>query len=469
MTTVAEATLPPRWGALLFGRWAGPSWTLCLGTGMHATAWYILATALPSAVEDVGGGPIVSWVVSIFLIASIVTGSAAGLLKGRYGSRRVLLIACAVFLVGTAIAASAPSMAVVVLGRALQGAGEGVIWAVTTMLVKDLYPINAVPPMYAILAIVWSLAALAGPLLSGVLVELVSWRGALWSMAPLAAIFALLVVFALPTVAGNRVALRVPFGRLFVIGLGVLVLSLGAASAKTGPGALALAGSLVLIALALRRDRRAATRLFPRDLLGLGSIAPLGLWVLALMFCAEAAVGVYVPLLAQTLFDTTALVAGFLLAVVAFAWTASALAVARIRGRMVEVLIVAGPALLVLGYAGLGASFAVGEPVAVALFLVMIGCGFGVAYTFLSQRVLGNAEPDESDVTAGAVPTFEAAGAAWGAALAGLVGNLTGIVDLGSPARMAEAAAWVMGASVLLALPALVGAVFLVRLGRGRT
>lgn len=462
------ASTPPRWGELLFGRWAGVSWTLCLGTGMHATAWYILATALPSAIEDVGGGSIISWVVSIYLIASIVTGSAAGLLKGRYGGRPVLLIACAVFLAGTAIAASAPSMPVVVLGRALQGAGEGVIWAVTTMLVKDLYPINAVPPMYAILAVVWALAALAGPLLSGILVELVSWRGALWSMAPLAVVFALLVMFALPAVAPRRAALSVPFGRLFVIGSGILVLSLGAASAEPGPGAAALVGSLVLIALALWRDRGATTRLFPRDLLALDRIAPLGLWVLALMFCAEASVGVYVPLLAQTVFGTTALVAGLLLAVVAFAWTLSALAVARVQGALVEVLIVSGPVLLLAGYAGLGAAFVLRAPVAVAFSLVVIGCGFGVAYTFLSQRVLANAESDESDVTAGAVPTFEAAGAAWGAALAGLVGNLAGIADLGAPERMAAAAAWVMGASILLALPAVAGALALARLGRGR-
>jgi hypothetical protein len=190
--------------------------------------------------------------------------------------------------------------------------------------------------------------------------------------------------------------------------------------------------------------------------------------VLAIMFLAEASVGVYVPLLAQTLFGSTALVAGLLLAVVAFAWTFSALAVARVQGPTVEALIVTGPVLLIVGYASLGAAFALLAPLAVAAALIVLGLGFGVCYTFLSQRVLGNAEPDESDVTAGAVPTFEAAGAAFGAALAGLVGNLAGIAELGSPGRMSAGAAWVMGASALLALPALAGAVRLVRLGRGR-
>ncbi|MGD9742319.1 MAG: MFS transporter, partial [Dongiaceae bacterium] len=127
MTVEAAPTAPPpSWGDLMLGRYAGVAWTLCLGTGMHAAAWYILATALPTAVEDVGGASIVSWVVSVYLIASIMSGSASGLLKSRFGSRTILIVATALFLLGTIVAGTADSMALVVVGRALQGFGEGV-------------------------------------------------------------------------------------------------------------------------------------------------------------------------------------------------------------------------------------------------------------------------------------------------------------------------------------------------------
>lgn len=469
MTVEAATTAPPpSWGELLLGRYAGPAWTLCLGTGMHAAAWYILATALPTAVEDVGGASIVSWVVSIYLIASIMSGSASGLLKSRYGSRLILLVATLVFLLGTVVAATATSMGLVVAGRALQGLGEGVIWAVSIMLVRDLFPLNAVPPMYGVLAVVWALSAAIGPLLSGLLTEFVSWRGAIWSMAPLAIGFAALVVFILPAVAPTRSEMRFPIGRLLAIGLGVFALSVAAAVAEPASAAVALVFSLVVVGLALRADRRAALSLFPRNLLVLSRAAPLGIWILMLMYCAESAVGVYTPLLVQTLFGTMPLFAGYCLAIVALAWSGSALLVARVTGRLVEALIVTGPALLVIGLAVLAMSLAAGGLLMIGVALTSIGLGFGFSYTFLTQRVLGNVDQDEGDVTAGALPTLEAAGAAYGAALAGLVGNLAGIVEFGSPDTMRSAAAWVVGLSAVLAALPLAGAVALIRLPRQR-
>ncbi len=467
MFAEVEAAPPPSWGELLLGRYAGATWTLCLGTGMHATAWYILATALPSAIEDVGGASIVSWVVSIYLVASIVSGSASGLLKSRYGSRLVLLVATAVFLLGTIVAATADSMWLVVVGRALQGLGEGVIWAVSTMLVRDLFPLNAVPPMYGVLAVVWALGAAIGPLASGLLVESVSWRGAMWSMAPLTLVFAALVVLVLPPVAPSRAEMRFPLARLLAIATGVVALSIGAALAQPGPAAIALMISVATIVLALRTDRRAPLPLFPRNLLVLTRAAPLGIWILTNMFCAEAAVGVYVPLLVQSLFDTTPLFAGYCLAIVALAWSASAVLVARLGGPLVDACIVAGPALQILGLAGLAAAFATGGLVVIGLALTVIGTGFGLSYTFITHRILGNVEAGEGDVTAGALPTLEAAGAAYGAALAGLIGNLAGIIDFGSPEAMRAAAAWLMGLSALLAALSFAGAVGLVRLPRG--
>ncbi|MBM3584921.1 MAG: MFS transporter [Alphaproteobacteria bacterium] len=459
----SSANPPPTWDELLFGRYAAVAWTLCLGTAMHATAWYILATALPSTVADVGGAALVSWVVSIYLVASIVTGSASGLLKSRYGSRPVVVVAATVFLIGTVVAATATSMAMVVAGRALQGFGEGVIWAVTTILVKDLLPNEAVPPMYAILGVVWAAAAVIGPLASGILVEVWSWRGALWSLLPIAVVYIALVQFVVPPVAPSRAELRFPLLRLLLIAAGVVALSVGAAIADPMPSALALAIAVALIAGTLIADGGARTPLFPRDLMRRGAVAPTGIWVLTLMFCAEAGVSVYVALLAQQLFGASPVVAGYILAVVAFAWTSGALAVARARRSVVDILILAGPILLVAGLVGTAVAFAAHALILLIVALVVVGLAFGFAYTFVAQRVLAHARPEESDVTAGALPTLEATGAAFGAALAGLVGNLTGIAALGDPDALRSGAVWVMALGAAIATPAVLGAFVLVR------
>jgi hypothetical protein len=268
----------------------------------------------------------------------------------------------------------------------------------------------------------------------------------------------------LPPVAATRSTVRFPFGRLLAIGIGVFALSLAAAVAEPATAAVALLFSVVVVGLALRADGRGPVSMFPRKLLAPGHAAPLGIWILTLMYCAESSVGVYTPLLVQTLFDTPALFAGYCLAIVALAWSGSAILVARLTGPWIDALILVGPALLVLGLALLALAFAVGGLVMIGVALAAIGLAFGLSYTFLTQRVLGNVDEGEGDVTAGALPTLEAAGAAFGAALAGLVGNLAGIVDFGSPETMRAGAAWVMGISAAIAALGLVGAVALVRL-----
>jgi MFS family permease len=468
MSTSADAiaATPPSWSELLLGRLGATAWTLSLGTGMHAIAWYILATALPSTVEDVGGAPLVSWIVSTYLIASIVSGAASGLVKARFGSRPLLLIATALFLAGTLTAAVAPTMEIVILGRTLQGAGEGVIWAVSAMLVKDLFPNATIPAMYGILAVVWSLGAVFGPLLSGVLTEAAGWRGALLGMVPLVLVYAFMVAFVLPPVAPSRASLRFPFGRLLIVAAGVVALLVGGVSTHAGASLAALLLALAIVAGALRLDAAADIRLFPRRLLAPTTVVPLGIWTMTLMFAAEAAVSVYAALLAQLLFGASPMVAGYAMAIVAFAWTASALATARRGTRVADAGIVAGPALLVVGHAGVAMALVASSFAGFCLALALVGTGFGVAYTFVHQRVLAAAETDESDVTAGALPTLEAAGAAFGAGLAGLCGNLLGLGDPGQIDRFRDAAAWVMAGAAVVALPAVAGAIALVRIGR---
>jgi len=465
MTDPAPAPAPS-WGQLLFGRWAGITWTRSLAIAMHAVAWYILATALPSAVADVGGASIVSWVLSIYLVASIVSGSASGLLKARYGSRPILLVSTGIFLAGTVVAAAAPTMLLVVAGRALQGIGEGVIFAVTNMLVRDLYPKAALPRVYAFSAAVWSVAGAAGPLLSGLLTDHVSWRGALWTMAPLAAVYGLLVLTVQPPVAPTRAALRFPFRRLLAVTAGVVALSLGGAASDPLAAGAALVATIVIVSLAFRADRGAPVRLFPSDLLVLRRVAPLGIWLLTVMCCAEAAVGVYIPLLVQTLYGTSSLVAGYFLAIVAFAWTVAALIAARFSGPVVDAFIVAGPTLLCLGLLALGPALYLDSLLPAGIAMTVIGTGFGIQFAFVTQRVLAALNPDEGDVTAGALPTLQSAGAAFGAALAGLVGNLAGIALLDDPDSLRRASLWVMGVSAALGIPAVLAAVRMVRAGR---
>src|SRR5690606_6497302 len=118
-----------RWAEIFQPRYASVTLILCLGVSLLAFNSFVATVSLPTAVRELGGVALISWAVTLFLVFAIIGGSGAALLKQRLGARTGLLVSAGVFLVGTLVATFALSMPVVLLGRALQGLGEGVVAA----------------------------------------------------------------------------------------------------------------------------------------------------------------------------------------------------------------------------------------------------------------------------------------------------------------------------------------------------
>src|SRR4030095_4295281 len=139
------------------------------------------------------------------------------------GMRRGVLLAVGVFVAGAAICATAPSMPVVVVGRAVQGLGSGVLIAPAHSLVRELFPESLWQRMLTAISCAWAIPALGGPVVGGVLAGLGLWRAAFWVMAPIALVAGAFTWSTLPRSEKHDTrATRVPFGRLALICLSVL-------------------------------------------------------------------------------------------------------------------------------------------------------------------------------------------------------------------------------------------------------
>ena len=75
---------------------------LCLGVWLHAASSMLVATTLPSAVSEFGGAHLVSWAFTLYLLGSILAGSAAGLLIANSGLKQALLGTAALYGMGWA-------------------------------------------------------------------------------------------------------------------------------------------------------------------------------------------------------------------------------------------------------------------------------------------------------------------------------------------------------------------------------
>jgi len=434
------------WGELFVRANAAPLITLSLGVGLHAFNGFLVSTSLPTAVLAIGGAELMSWSFTVYLVFAIVGGSAAARLKHRLGARRALVWPAAVFLAGTLCAGLAPTMPVFLLGRALQGAGEGVISALCYALIPVLFPSRLVARVFGVEAMVWALAAFGGPLVSGVLTETVSWRAAFFVNLPLIALFAVLVLVVVPPEARGKELGPFPAFRLFGCGAGIMLVAVAAILHVPALMAACLVVAAAVLVGVFVVDRRQADRLFPSDAFSLTTTVGAGLWMVLLMPVAQASTSVYLNITIQHLWGYGPTVAGYISAAMALSWSGSALAVANIDDlRLRQRLIRLGPVLVVAGLAGILLAILGDAPAAVIPCQIAIGSGFGMSWAFISQGVMEAARPGERDRASAMLPTVQSGGYALGAAIAGLVANSAGLIEGLETGGIAVPAAWTFG------------------------
>jgi len=149
-----------------------------MGVGTHAIVWFMVLTAMPNVVDDLRAEPYLSWATSVYLVSTILGGAMMALLKARLGPRLALVLAGVVVTAGGLLAAGAPGIALVLVGRVLQGVGEGVLVALSYALVRELFDIRLLPRVFGIQAVTWGVAIFVGPMAGGWLTETWSWRAA---------------------------------------------------------------------------------------------------------------------------------------------------------------------------------------------------------------------------------------------------------------------------------------------------
>ena len=418
---------------------------------------FITATILPSAIAEIGGLPIYAWASTAYAVGSIVGSAGSSVVGLKMGMRRAISLAVGVFVVGAAICASAPSMPVVVGGRALQGLGGGVLIAAAHSLVRELFPEALWQRMLTVISCAWAIPALGGPVVGGVLAGLGHWRAAFWAMAPMALVAGALTWSILPrSETRDARATRVPFGRLTLICASVLGIGSIANTERAWARAALLAAAIASVALMLRLDGRTPTRLFPTGMLSLRSRIGKAFWMVFLLGMSTTPGGVYVPLLVQVLHDVTPAAAGYLYAVQSLSWTTGTLLSARVSPARSRSVIMLGPLLTAAGFAGLFFTIGTGPVAAIAVSLMLIGVGIGTCWAHIGTAILSSARPDEGALTASMIPSTQLFAVALGAALSGVIANAAGLAASASRPTAALAGAWLFGSFVAAPLAAFV-------------
>lgn len=444
------------WGALFGRQYLMTTLMLCIGVGLYAFNAFLVSTTLPSAVSEIGGARLLPWASTLYLAASIVAGASAATLKSRMGARNALIGTTIVFLLGTLLAAHASSIAGVIVGRVLQGLGEGVVAAVCYMLIPEIYPRHLIAKVFGLEACVWALAAFGGPVLAGIVTETISWRAAFLINIPIVAIFLAtsLCVPAHPPLQTLKSA--IPAGRLTLLLFAFILLLAANLTPLTISRNTMIGLSMAALVLFVVLDKSALDSILPRGAFSSATAVGFGLWSVLLMPFAQASSGVYLVYSLQHLWHMGPTIAGTMGALIALSWSVTAIGVANIgSGRMQKALIVASVAVEACGLAGV--AFAILHPSLplLTLSLIAIGAAFGMGWSFLNQTLMMASPDGERDKTSALLPTLQSAGYALGAAFAGLVANSVGFSETASDSVVRHAVSISFFFGFIAVLPAI--------------
>jgi EmrB/QacA subfamily drug resistance transporter len=287
-----------------------------LGTALAYMSDDMLNLAIPSLVRDLEATVTsVQWILNGYYVPLVAFVLIAGSVGDIFGHRRIFILGLLGFSGGALLCAAAPTVPVLVVGRALQGLAAAALLAAGLALVTSLAPPDTRNrEVGAFLGLAAAVPAL-GPFVSGALVDMFSWR---WLfivplMLPLAA---LVLTHRLvpetprarnrrPDVSGSLTA----FGALCACSVALI---LGPGSASRSPVLVATAVAVVAVVAFVRVEQRAADPLVPLGFfrrprfLG-GNVV----WLLACLTCWGAVFFLAVAL--QTTLGLRPLVAGLVL------------------------------------------------------------------------------------------------------------------------------------------------------------
>jgi MFS family permease len=456
------------WRALAEPQWLPVVAVLLSGILLHSMNVLLLATVLPGIVEEVGGADRLSWPTTAYLASSIIAAACTAVLIVRIGPKRTFMAGALVFSVAALGCALAPSMDIFIGARFLQGFGGGLLGATAYVLVRSTFPQSVWPRVFALMAGVWSVSVLVGPLVGGVFASLGDWRGAFLAVAVAACLIAIAADAALPAVkAANRgQGSRPPFLRIGLVTLAIAIVSAAAIAETTLAKAGLVAAAFLGLALMLRLDRRAANPLLPSDAFSLGSATGVGLWVAFLICAAFTPLQLFAPMFLQLLHGFDPLSAGYIAAGSSMAWTVAALIVAGLEGPWPNRMIIIGPLVMAAGLGAVATTLPSGPIFALIASICAVGAGIGSSWAFIAQCVMRNARAGEEDIAAAAVATVQQAGLAFGAAIAGLIANAAGFGGADWRAGAASAAFWAPASFIVVAAAAALMGCLLQRLAK---
>ncbi|UOZ03075.1 MDR family MFS transporter [Amycolatopsis sp. WQ 127309] len=413
----------------------------------------VVATALPRMLRDLHGSPTqYAWVVTATLLAATAATPIWGKLADLYSKKTLIQLTAGVFIAGSIAAGLAQDAGQLIGARALQGIGVGGLQSLVQIAIATMIPPRERGRYAGYQSSVTALSTIGGPLLGGYLVD-TSWLGWRWCFfigVPFAVVAMILLQLTLRLPVVRRDNVRIDYWGATLITGGVSLLLIWVSFAGDSfawvswPSAVMVGGTLVLLALAVRVELRAAEPVVPPRIIRQRTTA---LAVLGSLAAGTAMYGaaVFLSQYFQVSRGHSPTEAGLLtIPMMAGILVFSIVAGRRIsRTGRLKPFLVTGAVSLAAGFAGLGLIDEHTPLVLIGVAMLLIGAGVGMTlqnFVLVVQNVVPLQDIGAASAT---VSFFRSLGGTIGVAVLGaiLAHQVAGSTAEGVPAPAAYGAA----------------------------
>jgi EmrB/QacA subfamily drug resistance transporter len=387
----------------------------------------VVGTALPRIVTDLHGNNLYTWAVTVYLLTATISGPIYGKLSDLFGRRPIFIFAVSLFLIASVLSGLSQEMWQLILFRGLQGLGGGAVFPVALAVVADLYTPAERGKYLGFFGAVFGLSSLLGPGIGGFITDTWSWHWIFFVNVPIGLISLVILWRLLPPIKRPESGRNIDYLGAVVFTAAIAPFLIGLTNKQTGQWTDPAVGGLMLLGIVIGVvfiviESRAPEPIVRLDLFRIPSFT---ISVTAMFLAAFGFFGlvIFLPRWFQVVDGASATESGYnllpLLAALIISATASGQIVARTHHY--KWLIFGSMLLLAAGLFLMTNLRADTERPILWLWMIVAGLGVGPSFAVFTLIVQNTVKPAVIGVATASLTFFQQIGGTIGLTIAGTV------------------------------------------------
>ena len=179
-------------------------WAVMAALFMAALEQTIVGPAMGDITADLGGGALLAWVPTVYLLAATASSPILGAIADLRGRRLALFVCVGAFLAGSILGALATSLPMLIAGRVIQGIGAGGLTSLPFVVIADRVPMARRATYSAYISTIYAAASIFGPVAGGFLSDYVHWSAIFWINVPISLVVLVAIALLFKDEAGTK-------------------------------------------------------------------------------------------------------------------------------------------------------------------------------------------------------------------------------------------------------------------------